>query len=244
MGKLLTNVVRVMDQLLPPGCSVCGVGVAQGPPLCIVCASRIRTIPRPYCTRCGATTTSSQDASSCDLCDSWPTGLSGSASAVIHVPPADLLIAGLKYRGWTGLAPVLGRLMLGPLTHLAESQAAVLVPVPMDPTKRRRRGFNQATLLAGELSGLSGLPMVEALGRRSATRRQAESGRTQRFENVHGVFYRRPEVQLPAGSIILIDDVLTTGATAAACATVISEAGHDCLGVVTFARALQRPDEG
>jgi len=161
----------------------------------------------------------------------------------MHVPPADLLIAGLKYRGWTGLAPVLGLLMLRPLAHLAGSQTAVLVPVPMDPIKRRRRGFNQASLLAVELSRLSGFPIVEALGRRSATRRQAESGRTQRFENVQGVFYRRPDVKLPAGSIVLIDDVLTTGATAAACANVISEAGHDCLGVVTFARALQRPDE-
>jgi len=162
----------------------------------------------------------------------------------MHMPPADQLVAGLKYRGWTGLVPVLGRLMLSPLAHLAGSQTAVLVPVPMDPTKRRRRGFNQASLLAVELSRLSGFPLVEALGRWSATRRQAESGRAQRFENVHGVFYRRPEVQLPAGSIVLIDDVLTTGATAAACATVMSEAGHDCLGVVTFARALKRPDEG
>lgn len=131
-----------------------------------------------------------------------------------------------------------------PLARLAGSQAAVLIPVPLDPLHGRRRGFNQATLLAIELSRVSGHPMVEALHRRIASRRQAESGRAERFENVCGAFYWNHAVRLPAGKIILVDDVLTTGATAAACATVIGEVGRDCIGVVTFARALQRPDEG
>jgi ComF family protein len=134
--------------------------------------------------------------------------------------------------------------MESPLARLAGSQAAVLIPVPLDPLHGRRRGFNQATLLAIELSRVSGHPMVEALKRRTASRRQAESGRAERFENVCGAFYWNHAARLPAGRIILVDDVLTTGATAAACATVIGEAGRDCIGVVTFARALQRPDEG
>lgn len=241
--RLSARIASRLDLLLPPGCAVCGVGVAPGPPLCGVCASRLPIVPRPHCPRCGAPTTSALDAGTCELCDSWPTGLSAAASAVLHMPPADLLVAGLKYRGWTALAPVLGRLMVEPLKRLAGNQPAVLVPVPLDPFHHRRRGFNQAALLATELSRATGLPSVEALGRRSASRRQAGSGRKQRVENVHGAFYWRPTARVPAGNIILIDDVLTTGATAAACTIVIVEAGYDCRGVVTFARAVQRPDE-
>lgn len=127
--------------------------------------------------------------------------------------------------------------------HLAGPQAAVLVPVPLDTFRLRSRGFNQAALLAAELSRATGLPWMEALGRRSASRRQAESGRAQRFENVKDAFVWRSERRLPAPCVILVDDVLTTGATATACATVICDAGYDCRGVVTFARAVHRPDE-
>lgn len=234
-----------MDRLLPPGCVVCGAGVPPGPPVCKVCASRLSDIPRPHCRRCGAPATSSQGAGTCDSCDSWPSGLNAAASAVLHRPPADLLVAGFKYRGWTALAPVLGGLMVEPLGRVAGDQSVVLVPVPLDPLHLRRRGFNQAALLATELSRATGLPSVEAIGRRSyaRSRRQAESGRTQRVENVLGSFYWKTEPRLPSKSVVLIDDVLTTGATAAACATVIGEAGLECRGVVTFARALRRPDE-
>lgn len=233
---------RILDGLLPPGCAVCGVGVPPGPPICTVCDSRLLAIPCPHCQRCGAPATSALGAGTCDSCASWPDGLCAAASAVLHRPPADLLVAGLKYRGWTALAPVLGRRMIGPLRKLAGDQPVVLVPVPLDPHRRRRRGFNQAALLATELHQATGWPSVEVLGRRTAVRRQAESGRQQRFENVDGAFYWKSSARLPLGDLVLIDDVLTTGATAAACASVIRKAGHNCRGVVTFARALQRPD--
>ncbi len=232
-----------MDRLLPPACAVCGVGVPPGPPLCPACSSRLPRIPHPHCRRCGAPTTSTLTAGSCETCDAWPDVLPEATSAVLHAPPADLLVAGLKYKGWTTLTPILGQMMVQGALQLADHQAAVLVPVPLDAFRLRSRGFNQAALLAAELSRTTDLPWREALGRRSASRQQAESGRAQRFENVRDAFYWRSQRRLPANRVILIDDVLTTGATAAACATVICEAGYDCRGVVTFARALHRPDE-
>ena len=241
--RLSAFLAGAVNRLLPPGCVVCGMGVPPGPPVCKVCASRLAAIPRPHCPRCGATTTSSLRSGTCDSCESWPTGLSAAASAVLYRPPADSLVAGLKYRGWTSLVPALGCLMVEPLRRIAGNQSVVLVPVPLDPLRRRRRGFNQAALLAAELSRATGLPCVEAIGRRSAARRQAESGRIQRFENVLRAFYWRSELPLPSKTVVIIDDVLTTGATAAACARISLEAGHDCRGVVTFGRALRRPDE-
>ncbi len=238
-----------MDRLLPPACAGCGVGVPPGPPLCAVCASRLPRLPHPRCLRCGApatstlTATSTATTASCEACDAWPTALPAAASAVLHMPPADLLVAGLKYRGWTTLTPILGQLMVPGALRLAGQEAAVLVPVPLDSFRLRSRGFNQAALLAAEVSGATDLPWVDALGRRSTSRHQAESGRAQRFDNVREAFYWRSERRLPAMHVILVDDVLTTGATAAACATVICEAGYHCGGVVTFARALHRPDE-
>lgn len=241
--RVRAGAARIMDRLLPPACAVCGMGVRAGPPLCVVCASRLPRLPHPLCRRCGAPSTSTVTGCSCEACDAWPAILPAAASAVLHAPPADLLVAGLKYRGWTALAPVLGQLMVHGALHLAGHQAAVLVPVPLDTFRLRRRGFNQAALLAAELSRAIGLPWIGALARRAASRRQAESGRAQRFENVRDAFYWVSERRLPASSVILVDDVLTTGATAAACATVICDAGYDCRGVVTFARAVHRPDE-
>ena len=232
-----------MDCLLPPACVVCGVGVPAGPPLCAVCASRLTAVPRPGCLKCSAPATSFLSADNCDLCNSWPPGLSAATSAVLHRPPADRLVSGFKYRGWTALAPVMGGLMVDPLRQLVGNQSVTLVPVPLDPVHQRRRGFNQAALLAQELSRLTGMATAEPVGRWSSTRRQANSGRIQRAQNVQGAFYWKSLAHASYGRLTLVDDVLTTGATAAACATVIREAGLECLGIVTFARAMKRPDE-
>jgi len=162
---------------------------------------------------------------------------------VLHAAPADELVRGFKYRGWTALAPLMARLMAEPAVRLSGSGNNVLVPVPLDPARLRRRGFNQAALLARELSLVTGFRCEDVLGRRSASRRQAQLGRDDRIDNVRSAFHWRGDLQWAAARIIVVDDVLTTGATAAACARVIAEAGYECRGVVTFARALHRPDE-
>lgn len=127
--------------------------------------------------------------------------------------------------------------------RLASGRSVILVPVPLDRSRLRRRGFNQAALLAAELGRATGMGWRSSLGRLPAAHRQAELGRADRATNVRFGFRWRAEHRLPVARVLLVDDVLTTGATAAACARVIGEAGYDCRGVVTFARALYRPDE-
>lgn len=251
IGRLGRNAAAhardALDRLLPPACAVCGTTVPPGPPLCPVCEAALPEMPRPRCGRCGAPCTSELDGDGCAACDPWPDGLRAAASAVLHAPPADELVAGLKYRGWTALAPRLAAAMVEPARRLVRNAAPgdspILAAVPLDSRGLRRRGFNQAELLAEGIERATGWPrMASGLARRRTGRRQAELGRAERLENVFAAFYWESDAPVPRRPVLLVDDVLTTGATAAACGTAIEAAGGHCAGVVTFARSLPRPD--
>lgn len=247
-GAAKRRATDLVDRLLPPACAVCRSTVPPGPPLCGICESLLPLIPHPRCRRCGAPSTSIHDGARCGVCDAWPEPLHSAASAVLHAPPADDLVAGLKYRGWTALAPRLAGFMVEPARRLVRradlGEAAghlVLVPVPLDPGRLRKRGFNQAGLLAAGIAAATGWSVLPAgLRRRRGRRRQAELGRSERLANVGSAFGWEPGVGVPGAPMLLVDDVLTTGATAAACTAAIEGVGGTCIGVVTFARSLPR----
>ena len=127
------------------------------------------------------------------------------------------------------------RLMGGETLQPAEP---ALVPVPVTGARLRERGFNQAQLLAEPLGATLGRPVLDVLERLPGRRRQAGLGRRERKVNVRGRVRASagPEAGGPRAAL-LVDDVMTTGATAAACACALSEAGWRPLGVVSFARA-------
>lgn len=161
------------------------------------------------------------------------------------------LVRALKYGGWVTLAAPMGREMVGPARRLVGPSGAPpsLVPVPLSPARRRERGFNQAHLLAAELARATGWSLAAVLARRRTGRRQARSGRLDRATNVRGLFHCPPgTASAVAGRrVLLVDDVVTTGATSAACADALRRAGSSLVGVVSFARALHGPaarDEG
>lgn len=246
-SRVLTAAGAALDRLLPPGCACCGAPVRPGPPLCGVCEAALGEIPRPWCRRCGATATSPLDAEggNCDACSAWPGGLAGkrAASAVLFVEPGDRLVAGLKYRGWSALVPAMAARMLGPARRVGAGARPFLLAVPLDRRRERQRGFNQALLLARELGARLEWPLATGLVRRSVRRRQAELGREEREANVARAYSWDGTLRPPPRPVLLVDDVLTTGATAAACCSAIEAAGGACLGIVTFARSLPRPDE-
>ncbi len=247
LERLARSAGGVLDRLLAPACAVCRAGVTPGPPLCGVCESALPLIPYPRCRRCGAPRTSPLDDDRCVHCDPWPDRLRRACSAVLHEPPAAELVAGLKYRGWTALAPKLADYMVEPAVRLASSadpssRPPVLLAVPLDRARRRKRGFNQSALLAAELAAATGWSRLQGgLVRRRARHRQAALGRAERLANVSAAFHWEPSVPPPVRPVLLVDDVLTTGATAAACSAAVEAAGGLCLGVVTFARSLPRP---
>lgn len=163
--------------------------------------------------------------------------MEGTAAALVHA---------LKYGGWRALSGPMGEAMAPAARPLVgDARSVALVPVPLAAARLRERGFNQALLLAGSLAGATGWPVWQGLARRRTGRRQASLGRAARAENVRSLFeVRSAEAREDASrTALLVDDVLTTGATAAACAVALEEAGTPCAGVVSFARA-STPLEG
>lgn len=155
-------------------------------------------------------------------------------------PPADALVHGLKYEGWAGLAREMGEAMVRALGRGGDPPWALVTPVPTTGARERARGYNQARLLAGVVARRLGLPLVRTLVRVRGGPTQVALPPSQRRANVKGAFQavRPARTRLAGAHVVLVDDVLTTGATAAQAATVLDRAGAAEVTVLTFARAL------
>jgi ComF family protein len=152
-------------------------------------------------------------------------------------PPAPLAVAiqRLKYARRRMLADALGHLLAERYPFAPD---ALLVPVPLHVTRLRERGFNQAVLLARRLGRARGLPVASrALVRLRATHAQPGLGATARRRNLADAFALRPGTAIARRVVVLVDDVLTTGATADACAAVLLAAGALRVDVYTVGRA-------
>lgn len=251
MKPALAALRAALDLLVPPACVVCGQGLpGDAAPVCALCWHRLPGLAPPACPRCGATRTAGPGLSGgglkgeegCVECQAWPPGLRTAAPYRME-RGASRLVHALKYDGWRRLARPMGGAMEGAARRLwREEGIPSLVPVPLSRARLRERGFNQAALLAGGLSSVTGWPVADVLARRRTGRRQAGLGRLGRSENVRSLFVHRFPAST-AGSALLVDDVVTTGSTAAACAAALAEGGTHCAGVVSFARATS-PLEG
>jgi ComF family protein len=226
-----------------PVCLACDTRVAPGITVCSVCRARIAPLPAPRCPRCGAPRlqTGRDDGRVCPDCAHWPPVLRFARSACALAPPADRLVYRLKYGGWHTLAGPLATYMAGAsLPPEAAHEARVCVPVPTTSARRRERGYDQAVLLADAYAGRTGRRSMHALERSRGAPSQTTLQAAARGANVAGAFRADARVmaRLRDAHVLLIDDVLTTGATAAACATALADAGARCVTLLTFARAL------
>jgi competence protein ComFC len=188
--------------------------------LCSTCRSRIRRLEEPLCRRCGAEVESARNECGCR---NRLKALSRLRSAAAYEGPLEVAIQRFKYDGWRRLAGPLALLMAERLVVEGLS-ASWVVGVPLHPSRQRQRGFNQSELLARELRRrlLLSKPAGE-LVRTRATPPQVGHDRRWRLNNVRDAFeWRGPP--LNAGSILLIDDVATTGATLEACAAALRAA--------------------
>jgi ComF family protein len=175
----------------------------------------------------------------CGFCRAWPESLARTASAVCYEEgPAKRLVQALKYGGWRVAAGPMAEVMLRELGATLRA-AELLVPVPLGPQRARERGHNQAEVLARAIAERSALTVVaDALIRTRETRTQTALDPRARSANVAGAF-RGSGVggQVSGKRVMLIDDVLTTGATLGAAAEALHAAGAAEVGAVTFARA-------
>ncbi len=235
----------LLDVLLPTGCLACGTwipGGAEGSIVCGPCLARLPVAPWPRCPRCHHPRgTGRGEEPVCRMCRAWPDALAHARYAYLLAPPADTLVHALKYEGWRELAPLMGRAMASvPLPAHAPGDRRVVVPVPTTPQRARRRGYNQALLLARAVAERLGLDLVEGLLRNRGGATQVALHPSQRRANVRGAFQAREEVvpRLRGVHVLLVDDVLTTGATAVAAAAGLALAGVSEVTLLTYARAL------
>lgn len=233
---------RVVDLLLPPACHGCQLPLLPGTGrVCQRCRTRLRSPAHPRCPRCHAPRGSGLPADRpCPECVDWPASLVAARSAVVLAAPADRLVHQLKYGGWPELAPFMAERMAACLGPGELAGVGELVPVPTSPSRLRERGYNQATLLARELSERIGLPLAPALLRRDGGGTQVSLQRHERLDNVRKAFHPVGEGGPgPMGCrTLLVDDVLTTGATASAASEVLAKMGVEEVVLVTFARSL------
>ena len=200
--------------------------------LCERCRDRIRRLEEPLCRRCGVELESAQKQCGCR---GRLKALARLRSAVAYEGPIELAVQRFKYDGWRRLA--------GPLAVLLAERIVIeglaaqwVLPVPLHPDRRRQRGFNQADLLARELRRRLGLgrPPGE-LVRTRATPPQVGHDRLWRLENVRGAFEWHGG-DLAGRSLLLIDDVATTGATLDACAAALRASGSGSVIGASVAR--------
>jgi ComF family protein len=231
------------DLVFPPVCLGCDAPIESADPVrfvCRPCRARLRPLPHPCCLRCAAPDlVTGRTDGVCPECEAWPPALEAARSACLMEAPADRLVHQLKYRAWPGLAAPLAAFMARTPLPPAMAAARIVVPVPTTAQRRRERGYNQAALLATEYARLTGRTVIEALARERGRSTQTTLQPLARAANVSEAFRITGDgVGLRNAAVVLVDDVLTTGATAAACALALRGAGVRCRGLITFARAL------
>ena len=216
-------------------------------PVCRACLAKPEPLAADYyCLQCRAPFLSSfplDEQGLCALCRRGVRGFDAAYSFGFYESELRKLIQLFKYSRVQTLAAPLGRFLARALPR--EQSFDVIVPMPLHWRKRWQRGFNQAGLLAHEIGRRTHTPVRNALRRVKNTASQAGLTSSKRRKNVSGAFQasRRPSMRaaLDGHSVLLIDDVMTTGATAAACARALKRAGARQVTLLTLARADRRP---
>jgi ComF family protein len=209
---------RLLSLVAPPLCVCCGAAAPLHQPLCRECTGDLRWL----------------------ACDQPPAAGVPLWAAVSYEGPAGALVRALKFRGAVGLVDAMAAQMAANAPPgLLEGRS--LVPVPLHPARRRRRGFNQAERLADSLSRRAGLVTAACLERTGGGARQTQvgMGRQERLGALGGSIRMREGAAVPLRAL-LVDDVVTTGSTLAACAAALEAAGVREVGAIAYARTPGR----
>ncbi|MCS6771214.1 MAG: ComF family protein [Kiritimatiellae bacterium] len=230
-----------LDLMYPRCCGACGAPIAEGPGfLCWPCRESLRPIGEPCCSRCGNPIEGRADHEFvCAHCDEMKPYFDLARSAVRFEGAAVGAVYTFKYRGGIWLQEELIQWLEACWTvwFCDGPRPDFVCPVPLHPARERARGFNQATLLSAGLARRIGCPHLPgALVRVRPTETQTHLTAKQRLSNVQEAFKAPSPARIRGQRALLVDDVMTTGATVSACARALKAAGCISVSVLTLAR--------
>lgn len=244
------NMLDTLTDLFFPGsqpCLFCGTEMAGqgGGGFCPACKEQVFALAEELgqCTRCGTFTRSSV----CPNCWDWEKQL---LSRVTAVAPYQgfyrELIMSLKSQGREEVAEILGKLMAEKAWTMGIlSQVQVVMPVPLHPSREMERGYNQSRWLAVQVARRGGIPLNDtALVRVSHDSKQSVLGRRARIENMAGAFRCREESKIKGKSVLLVDDIITTGSTLLSCAIALRNSGAGAVYGLTWAAGVEKGSQG
>lgn len=224
----------------PLHCPACGQSIdpMNLTGVCSACAGRIRRNPRPYCTSCGRPV--NHEGDTCAECGKTVFHFERAYSACLYEDTIKELVHTFKYGCGSSLVKFLSGLMVDFLKRNAEILEGVraIAFVPLDNKRLRERGFNQSRALAREIGLAFGVGVVDALEKISFTKHQNELPREERLINLRGAFRARSGIGLKGNTILLVDDVMTTGTTLSECARALYSAGAKEVRCFTLARGI------
>lgn len=239
---LLKDAIRpALDYALPPRCPGCGAIVAADFGFCLSCWSGMEFLGEPCCARCGVPFPHAMgEGAECGACIADPPPFDSARAVLAYGDVARTVALRLKYGRRIGLARLIARQML---RHVGQADAdpPVILPVPLHRWRLWGRGFNQSALIADHLGRLTGLSVEKrALLRIRRTLPLRGMSPKARAQAVRGAFALAGGHGLTGRRVLLIDDVHTSGATAAACARILKQGGVADVRLICWARALPR----
>ena len=229
----------LVDGVLPPRCLACGEIVAEPDTLCGQCWGGMTFFAPPWCAVCGLPFPYPVGEAMCGACARDRPAFDQARAVLRYDKNSRHLVLALKHADQTHMARAFGRWMCRAGREMLDN-ADLLVPVPLHWTRLVWRRFNQAALLAQAIRKAGGPPVApDWLVRRRRTPPQGHLGPGARERNVRAAFAVRSERSFAGKRVVIIDDVMTTGATIAECARVLRRAKAASVSVLTLARALR-----
>ncbi len=229
---------KALDFLIPPLCLGCDASVTADQTLCAECWKAIHFIERPFCARCGAPfDLPVEEGTLCAACLAEEPPYDLARSAILYDEASKPIILRFKHADRLHPVPALGAWMVRAGADIWPI-ADLIVPVPLHRWRLWRRRYNQAALLAQAIGKALGKQVaIDLLVRHRATPSQGRMNKKERHENVSGAFALSSRAEVAGKRIVLIDDVLTSGATVAEAAKILKKNGAAAVHVVTLARA-------